>query len=84
MASPYLSWELWDVTAVVDENTKSNIMIFVFAPLWDGQHLAQHLAQYQVQKYTVMYKNIIKENEKLWLTLKYSGSVFGSPKRLES
>ena len=84
MASPLLSWELWDVIAVVDENTKSNIMIFVFAPVSDGQHSAQRPAQYQVQKYTVMRKDIIGENEELWLTLKYSGSVFGSPKRLES
>jgi len=80
MASPRLSWELWNVAGVMGENTKSNITILMFAPLWDGQHSAQ----YHVQKYAVVCKNIIGENENLRLTLKYSGSVFGSPKWLES
>jgi len=55
MARPRLSWNLWNVAAVVDENTKSNIMIFVFSPLVDGQHSAR----YQDQRYTVMCKDVI-------------------------
>src|SRR5216683_6278724 len=42
-----------------------------------------HSGQYRVRKDTVACKNTTKGNVKIIRTLKCSGSVFGSPKRLD-
>ena len=80
-ASPPPSQGLPNAAVIVhkERNRNENGYYSLHDTLWGRPHSGQ----YHVQKYTASCKNVTRVNLNTRRTLKCSGSVFGSPKRLD-